>query len=315
MKLKLDEAVNNQSKTRRHSKKFSRSERDKARKSDGMRRTYLYAAMTEDAPQRRRWAFYEAVKLYMVLLLLMPFLSGCFLFGFGAAKKNPEQELFDEITTAYNNRAYESSIKACEQFLAKYQKSKGKESVMMRMGESFEGILNRDYHELISKGMEEKKAQDSFLAKHGSYHCWEVREQGLRYNKEMFRKLLKENPQSFYADEATYNLISWEPDYKEDPDRVQKEIKGLNGVLTQYPTTSLRPKIYFQMGYRFQILYEIYSFSKDQDKRDETKAKESFRQAEYLYNLCLNFPEESESSPKALRYLDLLRNQSRIYIK
>ena len=257
----------------------------------------------------------EAVKLYMVLLLLVPFLSGCFLFGFGTAKKNPEQELFDEITTAYNNRAYESSIKACEQFLAKYQKSKVKESVMMRMGESFEGLLNRDYHELISKGMEEKKARDSFLAKHGSYHCWEIREQGLRYNKEMFRKLLKENPQSFYADEAAYNLISWEPDYREDPERVQKEIKGLNGVLTQYPTTSLRPKIYFQMGYRFQILYEIYSFAKNQGKRNETKAKESFRQAEYLYNLCLNFPEESEYSQKSLRYLDLLRHESRIYIK
>jgi hypothetical protein len=33
------------SKIRRHSKKLSRSERDKARTSDGMRHTYLYAAM------------------------------------------------------------------------------------------------------------------------------------------------------------------------------------------------------------------------------------------------------------------------------
>lgn len=254
------------------------------------------------------------LKLYMVLLLLMPFLSGCILFGIGT-DKNPEQELFDEIMTAYNNRAYESSIKSCEQFLAEYPKSKVEDSVMMRMGESLEGLLNRDYHELISKGMEEKKARDSFLAKHGSYHCWEVCEAGLRYNKEMFRKLLKEKPKSFYADEAAYNLISWESDYKEDPERVQKEINGLNGVLTQYPTTSLRPKIYFQMGYRFQILYEIYSFAKDQGKRDETKAKESFGKAEYLYNLCLNFPEESEYSQKSLRYLDLLRHETRIYIK
>ena len=64
------------------------------------------------------------LKLYMVLLLLVPFLSGCFLLGFGTAK-NPEQELFDEIMTAYNNRAYESSIKASEQFLAKYRKIEG----------------------------------------------------------------------------------------------------------------------------------------------------------------------------------------------
>jgi len=33
----------------------------KARKSEGMRRTYRYAAMTEDAVQRSRWAFYDAV--------------------------------------------------------------------------------------------------------------------------------------------------------------------------------------------------------------------------------------------------------------
>jgi outer membrane protein assembly factor BamD (BamD/ComL family) len=254
------------------------------------------------------------LKLYMALLLLVPFLSGCFLLGFGTPK-NPEQELFDEIMTAYNNRAYESCIKSCEQFLSKYQRSKVRESAMMRMGESFEGLLNRDYHELISKGMEEKKARASFLAKHGWYNCWEVHEEGLRYNKEMFRKLLKENPQSFYADEAMYNLISWESDYKEDPERVKKEINGLNGVLAQYPTTSLRPKIYFQLGYRFQVLYEIYSFSKDQGKRDEAKAKESFDRAEESYNLCLNSPEQSEYSQKALRYLDLLRNKTRIYIK
>jgi hypothetical protein len=253
-------------------------------------------------------------KILIIIIALLVFVSGCILFG-GDPSSDPEHKLFQEIITAYNNRAYESSIKACEQFLAKYQKSKGKESVMMRMGESFEGVLNRDYHEFISKGMEEKKARDSFLAKHGSYHCWEVSEQGLRYNKEMFRKLLKENPQSPYADEAMYNLISWEPDYKEDPELVEKEINGLKGVLTQYPTTSLRPKIYFQMGYRFQILYEIYSFSKDQGKRDETKAKENFSHAEDSYNLCLNFPEESEYSQKSLHYLDLLRNKSRIYIK
>lgn len=253
-------------------------------------------------------------KKYLLLFLLVPFFSGCSVLGFGGTQ-DPEQKLFDEIMTAFNNRAYESCIKASEQFLAKYQRSKARESVMMRMGESFEGLLNRDYHELITKGMEEKKARASFLAKHESYHCWDVRADGLRYNKEMFRKLLKENPQSFYADEAMYNLISWEPDYKGEPQPVEREIKGLNGVLTQYPSSSLRPKIYFQMGYRFQILYEIYSFSKDPGKKNEEKANESLRQAEYLYNLCLNFPEESEYSQKALRYLDLLKNHSRIYIK
>jgi hypothetical protein len=35
--------------------------RCKARKYEGMRLTYLYAAMTEDAAQRSRWTFYEVV--------------------------------------------------------------------------------------------------------------------------------------------------------------------------------------------------------------------------------------------------------------
>ncbi|HJX30539.1 MAG TPA: hypothetical protein VJ624_01670 [Thermodesulfobacteriota bacterium] len=56
--LKLDEAVKNQK-----SDGTVKNCRCKARKSDGMRRTYLYAAMTEDAAQRRRWIFYEAVKI------------------------------------------------------------------------------------------------------------------------------------------------------------------------------------------------------------------------------------------------------------
>jgi hypothetical protein len=35
--------------------------RCKAHKYEGMRRTYWYAAMTADAVQRSRWAFYEVV--------------------------------------------------------------------------------------------------------------------------------------------------------------------------------------------------------------------------------------------------------------
>jgi len=250
----------------------------------------------------------------LILFPLILFLSGCFLLG-GTPKKNPEQELYDEILSAFNSRAYESCIKACEKFLANYPKSKAKDAVMMRMGESFVGLLKRDYQELIAKGMEEKEARDYFLKKHSHYNCWEVQGENLVYNKEVFRRLLDENPKSHYADEAAYNLIPWESDYNENPELIEREIKGLQGVLTQYPTTSLRPRIYFEMGYRFHILYEIYSFSQLPAIKNQIKAKESYRQAEYLYNLCLSFPEETEFSQKALQYLDKLRQNSRIYIK
>ncbi|MBI4621008.1 MAG: hypothetical protein HY739_12755 [Desulfobacterales bacterium] len=57
LNIKGDEAVKSQK-----SDGTVKSSRCKARKSEGMRHTYLYAAMTEDAAERRRWTFYEAVK-------------------------------------------------------------------------------------------------------------------------------------------------------------------------------------------------------------------------------------------------------------
>jgi len=39
-----------------------KSFRYKARESLGMRCAYMYAAVTKDDAQRRRWTFYEAVK-------------------------------------------------------------------------------------------------------------------------------------------------------------------------------------------------------------------------------------------------------------
>ena len=67
-----------------------KSSRCKARKSEGMRRTYLYAAMTEDAApvcvqgtgrERRRWTFYEAVKnifnFSVLLIFSVSILTGC----------------------------------------------------------------------------------------------------------------------------------------------------------------------------------------------------------------------------------------------
>ena len=45
-----------------------KSFRCKACKYEGMRRTYVYAAMTEDAAQRSRWTFYEVVTIGSSLL-------------------------------------------------------------------------------------------------------------------------------------------------------------------------------------------------------------------------------------------------------
>ena len=254
-------------------------------------------------------------RILVIYIFLIVFLAGCLIPGQHSPKKNPEQKLLEEIITAFKNRAYESSIKSCRKFLSLYPQSSFKDMVLMRMGDSFEGLLKQRYQGLVKEGMDEAKARTSFLEKYGQYNCWEVREGRLVYNKAIYLQLLKENPDSHYADEASYNLIPWGKKYNENPDEIEKEINYLKEILTKYPTTSLRPKILFQMGYRFHLLYEIYSFSKNPVRRDEKKAQESFRQAEYLYKLCLNLPRGSAYSKKALHNLEMLRGGSRIYLK
>jgi len=254
-------------------------------------------------------------KFLIVCFFLILFTAGCLIPGQKTPKKSPERELFREIMVAFENRAYASSITICQQFLSQYPQSKGRDAVLMRMGESFGGLLKQDYQDLVNQGMDEEKARTSFLAKYRHYNCWEVQEGDLVYNKAIYRQLLEENPESHYADEAYYNLMPWEKEYDEDPHGIEKEITCLKEFLTKYPTTSLRPKILFQLGYRFHLLYEIYSFSKDPVRRDEAKGQESFHQAEYLYKLCLNLPRGSEYSKKALHHLEMLRQGSRVYMK
>ena len=249
------------------------------------------------------------------IILLFMFTQGCLIPGQKKPKKDPEREMFKEIMIAFDNRAYESSINTSRQFLSQYPQSPAKDAVLMRTGESFDGLLHQYYQSLIDEGMDEPAARASFLERYDHYDCWEERAGTLVYNKEIYRRLLKENPESHYADEASYNLIVFERDYQEDPDRIRREVTSLEEVITKYPTTSLRPKILFQMGYRFHLLYELYSFSDDPKKRDSEKAQESYRQAEYLYKLCLNLPHGSEYSKKALRYLEMLRQGKRVDVQ
>ncbi len=55
---KIDEFVKSH-----HGDDEVKSSRGKARKSLGMRRTYVYVAVTKDEVQRRIWTFYDVVKI------------------------------------------------------------------------------------------------------------------------------------------------------------------------------------------------------------------------------------------------------------
>lgn len=252
--------------------------------------------------------------LLVAFLTVVVCTAGCFLLAPKAPQENPEQQLLREITTAFESRAYESSITLCRQFLDRYPESERKDGVFIKLGESYEGLLRREYHARIEEGMEEASARAAFFAKYNHYDCWEDKEGVLVYNKEVYRRLLAENPHSPYADEAAYNLISWEEEADADPSRLRNEIDSLNKLLNTYPTSTLRPKIFFQLGYRFHLLYEIYSFSPDHAQRDREKAQENLQQAEYLYRLCLNTPRGSEYSKKALRNLELIRQGTAVFI-
>lgn len=249
----------------------------------------------------------------VLLCCAVMLLSGCMMLGLSKPKKNPEKELYQELMTAFENRAYESSIAACRSFLASYPESPVYDAVLMRLGESFDGLLRLYYSDRLDEGVSEAKARADFLETYGHYDCWEAGPEELRYDKTVFHQLLQEKPESDYADEAFYNLITFTRDYQGRPEPIEREIAALQKVLTKYPTTSLQPKILFQIGYRSQLLYELYTFSQERARRDETKAQERYRQAEYSYKLCLGLPWESEYSKKALRYLDMLRAGERIY--
>lgn len=238
--------------------------------------------------------------------------SGCTMFGLSKPKKNPEKELYQELMTAFEHHAYESSISACQSFLAAYPDSPASDAVLMRLGESYEGLLRLYYLQRLDEGVTEAKARADFLGTYGHYNCWDVGAEELRYDKKVFRQLLEEKPESNYADEAFYNLITYTRDYRGRPEPIEKEVAALQEVLTKYPATSLQPQILFQIGYRSQLLYELYSFSKEHTRRDQEKAQQNYRRAEYSYKLCLGLPYESEYSKKALRYLDKLQAGERI---
>lgn len=267
-------------------------------------------------PSRERVRGISAnIVLLLLLLTLVAFIGGCVLMQAGTPEVSEEDKLFQQIMTSFESRTYESCIIACQQFLELYPESPGKDPVMIKLGEAFEGLLEQNYHQLIKEGMDEPGARAVFLARYGKYNCWETRDGLLIYDKEIYRQLLKKIPVSRYADEAAYHLIVWDRDYQGDPARIEREIKDLQEVITLYPTTTLSSKILFQMGYRFHLLADLYRFSPDPRTRDEAKAGHSLEQAQYLYKLCMNTSGEAEYSKKAFEYLEMIKKGERIPIQ
>ena len=187
--------------------------------------------------------------------------------------------------------------------------------VLLWLGEAYEGLLNRDYHQPIEDGQPEKAVKEKFLESYGHYQCWEETPCGLRYDLAAYKEMMEKFPDSRWADEATYNLIPWVCEYNGKPDGPLEEIGYLEKVLQDYPTTSLKPKIYYQIAYRFQILYEISAFSPRKELRDDRKTTHYKDQSAYFYKMALKYPVHSKFSRLAWENLGKLEKGERVYLK
>jgi len=225
-----------------------------------------------------------------------------------------EEIILQEIKTLSDEKLYEDAIRNCQEFMKDFPGSKFYDLVLLRLGEAFEGLLEKNYHQLIRDGSSEEVVRKMFLEKYGHYQCWVENFHGIRYNLKHYQEMMEKFPDSRYADEAAYHLIPWIYEYKGLPEGPLKEIAYLEKLLQKYPATSLRPKLYYQIAYRVHILYEIYAFSSNADLRDEVVANKYREKALYFYKLVLKQPIQSKFSRSAWKDLKRLEEGKRIYI-
>jgi len=254
------------------------------------------------------------VRYRVISLTLLFFLSACIFLPVPEKKFNEEQTQLKAIFELSDDRLYAKAIDECREFLELFPESKYGDIALLKLGEAYEGLLEYDYYQPVAEGAPEGETEKAFIAKHGHYECWVETPCGLRYNLNTYKEMMERFPESMFADEAEYHLIPWLCDYKRLPEDPLQEIRDLEKVLQKYPTTSLKGEIYYKIAYRFQILYEIFSFSPQTNLRDMDKASEYKEQARYSYQMALKFPVQSEYSKRAWKDLNNLEEGRRIYI-
>ena len=250
----------------------------------------------------------------VISLTFLLFLNGCIFLPVPEKKFNEEQTQLKAIFELSDDRLYAKAIDECREFLELFPESKYGDIALLKLGEAYEGLLEYDYYQPVAEGAPEGETEKAFIAKHGHYECWVEIPCGLRYNLNTYKEMMERFPESMFADEAEYHLIPWLCDYKRLPEDPLQEIRDLEKVLQKYPTTSLKGEIYYKIAYRFQILYEIFSFSPQTNLRDMDKASEYKEQARYSYQMALKFPVQSEYSKRAWKDLNNLEEGKRIYI-
>ena len=257
---------------------------------------------------------YKTVRSLVISLTFLLFFNGCIFLPVPEKKLNEEQTKLKAIFELSDEKLYTKVIDECQEFLEVFPESKYGDIGLLKLGEAYEGLLATGYYQPVAKGAPEDETEKIFIEKHGHYQCWVETPCGLRYNLNAYKEMMERFPESLFADEAEYHLIPWLCAYEGLPEGPLQEIRDLENVLRKYPTTSLKGEIYYKIAYRFQILYEIFSFSSQMNLRDMDKAREYKEQARYAYQMALKFPIQTEYSKRAWKDLNNLEEGKRIYI-
>lgn len=247
-------------------------------------------------------------------LLLMLFINSCILIPMPERKLSDEKQQLKEIIELSEGKLYEQTIETCQAFMKAFPKSEYYDIVLLKLGEAFKGLVEQDYRQPITDGRSEDEVRKNFMEKYGHYQCWLEGPCGIQYNLECFKEMMERFPDSNYADEATYHLIPWICEYHGSPEGLLEEIGHLEKVLQEYPTSSLRPEIYYLIAHRFHMLYEIHAFSPRAELRDAVEAEAYREKSIYFYKLVLKQPMQSEFSRSAWDGLKKLEEGERIYI-
>ncbi len=247
-------------------------------------------------------------------LLLILFLSSCIFLSMPERKLGDEEQQLKEIIELSDDKFYEKAVEKCQKFTKDFPESRYYDIALLRLGEAFEGLIEQDYQQLIKDGKSEEEARKIFLEKYSHYQYWEETPCGIRYNLFHYNEMMEKFPDSNYADEAAYHLIPWVCEYKGLPEGLLKEIGYIEKVLGEYPTSTLKPEMYYQIAHRLHILYEIYAFSPQSDLSNEVEAKKYHEKAFYFYRLALKQPVQSKFSKSAWEGLRKLEEGERIYI-
>lgn len=257
---------------------------------------------------------YRFLNKILLSLLLLGCSSACIFLPSLERKPGEEETLFLKIMEFSEGRVYEDAVTACQDFMERFPESKSNDVVLLKLGEALEGLLKRDYTRPVEEGMRAEEAQKQFLKKYDQYQCWIETPCGLQYNLSHYRQMMDRFPESMYADEGEYHLITWSCDYKGLPEGPLAEIAQIEKVLQKYPTSSLKPEMYYKIGYRFHVLYEISAFSPQSNLLNREKSREYKDKALYFYQMSLKQPAQSKFAKKAWEDLGRLEDGKRVYI-